>query len=177
MPPTAEPMLQGITKAAVQSDSFISAASFQETTKVLTEAALSGKKDRLVGLKENVIMGHMIPAGTGYRNYFDKGVRHLGEPPVEQKPELESILVGNQENQQEVTTEETPVGDPLREFLMGNTDSGDTPENVQETTPEASSGGEELPQHRDLLGGGEPSAPTEPSVDTPNSEDESNPEG
>jgi len=77
-PATAEPLLQGITKASVQSESFISAASFQETTKVLTEAALSGKKDELIGLKENVIMGHMIPAGTGFRAYFDQGVRKIG---------------------------------------------------------------------------------------------------
>jgi DNA-directed RNA polymerase subunit beta' len=65
----------GITKAAVQSSSFISAASFQETTKVLTEAALAGKVDNLVGLKENVILGHLIPAGTGFRTYQDSEVR------------------------------------------------------------------------------------------------------
>ncbi|MDR3111255.1 MAG: DNA-directed RNA polymerase subunit beta' [Planctomycetaceae bacterium] len=65
----ATTQLLGITKAAVQSPSFISAASFQETTKVLTEAALAGKKDRLIGLKENVILGHLIPAGTGFASY------------------------------------------------------------------------------------------------------------
>jgi len=58
----------GITKASVQSESFISAASFQETTKVLTEAALKGKSDDLLGLKENVILGNLIPAGTGFRS-------------------------------------------------------------------------------------------------------------
>jgi DNA-directed RNA polymerase subunit beta' len=67
--------LLGITKAAVQSDSFISAASFQETTKVLTEAALAGKVDYLVGLKENVILGHLVPAGTGFRSHQDSEVR------------------------------------------------------------------------------------------------------
>ncbi|GIW80717.1 MAG: DNA-directed RNA polymerase subunit beta' [Gemmatales bacterium] len=67
--------LLGITKAAVQSDSFISAASFQETTKVLTEAALAGKVDRLVGLKENVILGHLIPAGTGFHMHQEAEVR------------------------------------------------------------------------------------------------------
>jgi DNA-directed RNA polymerase subunit beta' len=72
---TASTQLLGITKAAVQSSSFISAASFQETTKVLTEAALAGKIDRLVGLKENVILGHLIPAGTGFRSYQDSEVR------------------------------------------------------------------------------------------------------
>jgi DNA-directed RNA polymerase subunit beta' len=61
----AEPVLQGITKASLQTNSFISAASFQETTRVLTEAAVAGKVDRLEGLKENVIVGRLIPAGTG----------------------------------------------------------------------------------------------------------------
>ena len=66
---TATPILQGITRASLQTKSFISAASFQETTKVLNEAAVSGKVDGLEGLKENVIVGHKIPAGTGMRNY------------------------------------------------------------------------------------------------------------
>jgi DNA-directed RNA polymerase subunit beta' len=68
-PAVAEPLLLGITKASLSTDSFISAASFQETTKVLTEAAINGKVDRLVGLKENVIMGRLIPAGTGVTRY------------------------------------------------------------------------------------------------------------
>ena len=72
---TASTQLLGITKAAVQSSSFISAASFQETTKVLTEAALAGKTDGLVGLKENVILGHLVPAGTGFRTYQEAEVR------------------------------------------------------------------------------------------------------
>ena len=72
---TASTQLLGITKAAVQSSSFISAASFQETTKVLTEAALAGKVDQLVGLKENVILGHLIPAGTGFRIFQESEVR------------------------------------------------------------------------------------------------------
>jgi DNA-directed RNA polymerase subunit beta' len=66
----AENLLFGVTKAALQSESFISAASFQETTKVLTEAALSGKSDQLEGLKENVILGHMVPAGTGFHRHY-----------------------------------------------------------------------------------------------------------
>jgi DNA-directed RNA polymerase subunit beta' len=74
-PATCSTQLLGITKAAVQSESFISAASFQETTKVLTEAALAGKVDYLVGLKENVILGHLVPAGTGFRNHQDSEVR------------------------------------------------------------------------------------------------------
>ncbi len=68
-PSRATPLLLGITKASLSSDSFISAASFQETTKVLTEAALAGRTDLLVGLKENVILGHLIPAGTGFGWY------------------------------------------------------------------------------------------------------------
>ncbi|MBV9123226.1 MAG: DNA-directed RNA polymerase subunit beta', partial [Planctomycetes bacterium] len=74
-PATCSTQLLGITKAAVQSDSFISAASFQETTKVLTEAALAGKVDYLVGLKENVILGHLVPAGTGFHSHQDAEVR------------------------------------------------------------------------------------------------------
>jgi DNA-directed RNA polymerase subunit beta' len=68
-PATASTLLLGVTKASLQSDSFISAASFQETTKVLTEAALAGKRDTLVGLKENVILGHLVPTGTGFREH------------------------------------------------------------------------------------------------------------
>lgn len=80
---TASTQLLGITKAAVQSDSFISAASFQETTKVLTEAALAGKVDKLVGLKENVILGHLIPAGTGFRIFQESEVNYRREALAE----------------------------------------------------------------------------------------------
>ena len=66
---TSKPILQGITRASLQTKSFISSASFQETTKVLNEAAVSGKVDTLDGLKENVIVGHNIPAGTGLSEY------------------------------------------------------------------------------------------------------------
>ncbi|WP_185878314.1 DNA-directed RNA polymerase subunit beta' [Blattabacterium cuenoti] len=77
IPATARPILQGITKAALQTKSFISAASFQETTKVLSEAAISSKTDHLYGLKENVIVGHKIPAGTGLREYENPDVEIL----------------------------------------------------------------------------------------------------
>ncbi len=73
-----KPRLLGITKAAVQSDSFLAAASFQETTKVLTEAALASKVDRLYGLNENVILGRLIPAGTGFRSYQNASFKHCG---------------------------------------------------------------------------------------------------
>ena len=68
-PATGRPLLLGITKASLSTDSFISAASFQETTKVLTEAAINGKVDKFRGLKENVILGRLIPCGTGYSKF------------------------------------------------------------------------------------------------------------
>lgn len=95
LPATAEPLVLGITQGALTTSSFISAASFQETTKVLTEASLKGKKDYLNGLKENVIVGRLIPAGTGYRKYVhgeievpeqkerpDKFLDELEEDPI-----------------------------------------------------------------------------------------------
>jgi len=68
-PAVSQPKLQGITQASLDTQSFISAASFQETTKVLSDAAIRGKEDKLLGLKENVIVGHLIPAGTGFRAF------------------------------------------------------------------------------------------------------------
>jgi DNA-directed RNA polymerase subunit beta' len=81
-PATAQPVLLGITKASLSTDSFISAASFQETTRVLTEAAISGKVDDLRGLKENVIVGRLIPAGTGLSNYTRAEVAGQGDEAV-----------------------------------------------------------------------------------------------
>lgn len=81
-PATAKTLLLGITKASLQSESFIAAASFQETTKVLTRAALAGKIDYLRGLKENVILGHLIPAGTAFKPYLSTKVKHLAEAPL-----------------------------------------------------------------------------------------------
>ena len=83
-PADGEPLLLGITKASLSTESFISASSFQETTKVLTEAAISGKVDYLRGLKENVIMGRLIPAGTGSARYNQMEVE-TDEP--EERPE------------------------------------------------------------------------------------------
>jgi len=79
-PAEATPVLLGITKASLETDSFISAASFQDTTRVLTDAATLGKVDKLQGFKENVIMGHLIPAGTGFSAYRKIKLLHLGEP-------------------------------------------------------------------------------------------------
>jgi len=81
-PATAKTLLLGITKASLWSDSFIAAASFQETTKVLTEASIAGKVDELHGLKENVILGHLIPAGTAFKPYLEMRVKHLAEAPL-----------------------------------------------------------------------------------------------
>jgi DNA-directed RNA polymerase subunit beta' len=93
-PAQGEPVLLGITKASLSTDSFISAASFQETTRVLTEAAINGKVDNLRGLKENVIMGRLIPAGTGMEYY--RAVKIAGEDVVEEEmlPEPEVALEG-----------------------------------------------------------------------------------
>ena len=85
-PARAKTLLLGITKASLQSESFISAASFQETTKVLTEAALAGAIDTLVGLKENVILGHLIPAGTAFSPHLNLRIQHLAEPPAIEEP-------------------------------------------------------------------------------------------
>ena len=85
-------MLLGITKAALQSESFLSGASFQETTKVLTEAALAGKSDPLVGLKENVLLGHLIPVGTGYREYQNMEVVKLVDPPQQEALSVEEEI-------------------------------------------------------------------------------------
>jgi len=86
-PARGKTLLLGITKASLQSESFISAASFQETTKVLTEAALAGMVDTLVGLKENVILGHLIPAGTAFNPHLNLRIKHLAEPPAVVEPE------------------------------------------------------------------------------------------
>jgi DNA-directed RNA polymerase subunit beta' len=92
-PATATTLLLGITKASLQSDSFLSGASFQETTKVLTEAALAGRSDNLVGLKENVLLGHLIPVGTGYKPYSQLKVIKLAEPPTQEEPSREEDLM------------------------------------------------------------------------------------
>jgi DNA-directed RNA polymerase subunit beta' len=101
-PAIGSTQLLGITKAAVQSESFISAASFQETTKVLTEAALAGKVDYLVGLKENVILGHLVPAGTGFHMHQDAEVRIKPEALEELQAEKERILAARRDLLSEV---------------------------------------------------------------------------
>lgn len=104
-PALGKPVLLGITKAALTTDSFISAASFQETTRVLTEAAINGREDNLLGLKENVIVGRLIPAGSGFEEYRDTFV-------ISEKPEVVPVgaapvaAVATQDGATTVTTGE-----------------------------------------------------------------------
>ncbi|HDC8000173.1 TPA: DNA-directed RNA polymerase subunit beta' [Staphylococcus aureus] len=88
-PATAKPVLLGITKASLETESFLSAASFQETTRVLTDAAIKGKRDDLLGLKENVIIGKLIPAGTGMRRYSDVKYEKIAKPVAEVESQTE----------------------------------------------------------------------------------------
>ena len=89
-PSTSEPLLLGITKASLTTQSFISAASFQETTRVLTDAAIRGAKDDLLGLKENIIIGHLIPAGSGIYRYAEIDIQppagYEAPPPRVEEP-------------------------------------------------------------------------------------------
>jgi DNA-directed RNA polymerase subunit beta' len=106
-PARGKTLLLGITKASLQSESFISAASFQETTKVLTEAALAGAVDMLVGLKENVILGHLIPAGTAFNPHLNLKIKHLAQPPAIEEPEP-SVRAAR-----EPVTPAIPAGEPV----------------------------------------------------------------
>jgi DNA-directed RNA polymerase subunit beta' len=91
-PATASPILQGITEAALSTDSFISAASFQKTTHILAEAAFAGKRDNLLGLKENVIMGHLIPAGLGAFDASKVTLQIKKEVPAEPEKAEEELV-------------------------------------------------------------------------------------
>ncbi len=115
-PATASTQLLGITKASVQSSSFISAASFQETTKVLTEAALAGKTDRLVGLKENVILGHLIPAGTGFNTFQSAEVRVRPEALESLRVDRDNVLT------RQFPLLESPSEEEVRMALEGGGD-------------------------------------------------------
>jgi DNA-directed RNA polymerase subunit beta' len=119
-PATWEPLLLGITKASLATESFISAASFQETTRVLTEAAVKGMRDDLRGLKENVIVGRLIPAGTGYsfhteqrRTREDQLATELQE--LEQTVRQESEAAELELDQEEAATSVPDVGDEAAE--------------------------------------------------------------
>ncbi len=113
-PATGKTLLLGITKASLQSESFISAASFQETTKVLTQSSLAGQKDELIGLKENVILGRLIPAGTGFGSYQDLQLKYYAEP-VEEAPAPVETGVG-----QVLASNSLPDPALLKAVLRGN---------------------------------------------------------
>ncbi len=102
-PAVAKPLLLGITRASLNIDSFISAASFQETTRVLTNASIAGSTDSLRGLKENVIIGHLIPAGTGMRKY--KGIKLYDENMEDIDQVIERILEAREEKEEKIEKE------------------------------------------------------------------------
>jgi DNA-directed RNA polymerase subunit beta' len=104
-PATYKTLLLGITKASLQSESFLSGASFQETTKVLTEAALAGATDELRGLKENVILGHLIPAGTGFHSYQRIRVAKLVDVPEGDETSDEAFLAEARDEAEELGAE------------------------------------------------------------------------
>jgi len=136
-PATASTQLLGITKASVQSSSFISAASFQETTKVLTEAALAGKLDNLVGLKENVILGHLIPAGTGFNTFQSSEVRVRPEALEALRIDREDLLARDFPllEAAEPTAEDLAAeADMLASDSPGLEIFGDTPEASEESS-------------------------------------------
>ncbi len=105
-PATFQPLLLGITKASLTTESFISAASFQETTRVLTDASVEGKVDYLLGLKENVVMGHLIPAGTGLYKFKEMLVTG---PELEVPPDMETKVVEQEEEEQEEQQESESI--------------------------------------------------------------------
>ena len=122
-PAEAEPVLLGITKAALETDSFISAASFQDTTRILTEAATAGKVDVLSGFKENVITGHLIPAGTGTEKLQSIRLKYLGK---EIEPELPA---------QDAATDSS-IEEIAAAWREGDTSSADLPDEARELLPE-----------------------------------------
>ena len=128
-PATGQTLLLGITKASLQSDSFLSSASFQETTKVLTEASLRGAVDELRGLKENVLLGHLIPAGTGFQPYVDMQIDLLAEPPTSEEDDAQADMadaaaMAESRGAEPPTVMEDPVKteDPLEVIISGPAD-------------------------------------------------------
>jgi DNA-directed RNA polymerase subunit beta' len=136
---TSEPLILGITKASLATESFLSAASFQETTKVLTDAAIEGKVDRLLGLKENVIIGKLIPAATGLKRYRTIEIRPSAKVPVTayQRPQTEEQLLA--------ALEEIDGGDGLSGLDL---DFGGAPETTDENggEPRSDIEAEEIPE-------------------------------
>jgi DNA-directed RNA polymerase subunit beta' len=137
---TIEPLILGITKASLATESFLSAASFQETTKVLTDAAIEGKVDRLLGLKENVIIGKLIPAATGLKRYRTIDIRPSDSAPVStlQRPQTEEQLLAELQE----------IGDGDAALADLNLDFGGEPEFTDDGNPEPRSDleAEEIPE-------------------------------
>ncbi|MFA5446854.1 MAG: DNA-directed RNA polymerase subunit beta' [Sphaerochaeta sp.] len=119
-PAVARPLLLGITRASLSIDSFISAASFQETTKVLTNAAIAGSKDELRGLKENVIIGHLIPAGTGMRKYRDIKLKDEELLALQQK-----VDAVKERRRQEMDEDDLDYDDDIEIRSVGDADADD----------------------------------------------------
>jgi DNA-directed RNA polymerase subunit beta' len=124
-PASARTLLLGITKAALSSESFLSGASFQESTKVLTEASLRGAEDELIGLKENVLLGHLIPAGTGFRKYQDIRVKTLVSPEELEEAMADDDYYNDAELEAEMEQDQyetAEVGSPqveIRDVIVG----------------------------------------------------------
>jgi DNA-directed RNA polymerase subunit beta' len=146
-PATGQTLLLGVTKASLSSESFISAASFQETTKVLTEAAIAGKRDFLVGLKENVILGHMVPTGTGFRDHYRTRVKKnidFGEisrsfgSSAGSDDAMEALLATSFDD---LTSGDSAsaaaLPDPLGMGVPANDDTVETPDEAPTSTDEA----------------------------------------
>ena len=127
-PAEGKQIMLGITKASLATDSFLSAASFQETTKVLTEAAIKGKVDHLVGLKENVIIGKLIPAGTGLKRYRD--IQLDTGMPEEIPAEFEETAEALPEDEELLTM------DDADEEILDDVDEDPTEDTTEDTTEE-----------------------------------------
>ncbi|MEW6072437.1 MAG: DNA-directed RNA polymerase subunit beta' [Planctomycetota bacterium] len=155
-PATGQTLLLGITKASLSSESFISAASFQETTKVLTEAAIASRRDFLVGLKENVILGHMVPTGTGFRDHYRTRVKknidfgEIGKAgglgAVAMDAQMEALLAGGLESLGESEPAMAVAGGGLAEAgaLASSASIGDIVPALPDSSPLESLGGVEL---------------------------------
>ena len=140
-PATGEQIMLGITKAALATNSFLSAASFQETTKVLTEAAIKGKVDPLIGLKENVIIGKLIPVGTGMSKY--RNIKLNTDAMIEAQKEEEARLrreAEEKENAKEDEKAESEAAEEDAEILGADLDLTEEPEaeTAEETAEEVS---------------------------------------
>jgi DNA-directed RNA polymerase subunit beta' len=138
---THEPLILGITKASLATESFLSAASFQETTKVLTDASIEGKVDRLLGLKENVIIGKLIPAATGLKRYRGIEISPSEKVPVEAytRPATEEQLLAALE---EIGSD----GGEGADLGLAGMGFGGEPETNGEGTPRDSTEAEEVPE-------------------------------